>query len=283
MLRSVRDLLGYPVKASDGKIGKVEDCLFADTDWRMRHLVMDTGRHIGINLHYMSDEDDEAARRRSVLIEPEDLREPSFGWVRREFRVGLTKDKIEHSPSLDEDAPVSAQYEREFTKYYRHIPYEDRPNVLENLSSQSYQPPVSAYRHDAAEIEEHKNRIREISRSHLQSAKELMDYQVEAEDGSVGQVQDFIVHQGDWIIRQMVVRLAGWAPRKSVLIRMNAVSEISWSDMTIRLDMLADEVEAAPLFRPHAAVNRDGSNRYFDYTGRPSNFKLHHSSASHGE
>lgn len=269
MLRSVKDMIGYPVKASDGRIGRVTDCLFEDVSWKMRHLVVDTGNHFHVNFRYLSGEDDYQARRREVLIEPEDMKTLGLGWMGRKLRVRLTKDKVEHSPGVASDASVSQQYEQEYTSYYRHTPYGVRPRVWDFVGSSSYQPPNSAYPHDPEEIEAHERRIKEIGKNHLRSAGELMGYHVEAADGLVGRIEDLIVHEGDWMARQLAVRIGGLMHRKSVLIRVNSVADIDWSDRTIRLDMFSDEVEASPEYRPHAPVNRDALSRYYDYYGKP--------------
>ena len=43
ILRSIKDLISYPIDAVDGKVGKVEDALFDDRYWRLRYVVADTG------------------------------------------------------------------------------------------------------------------------------------------------------------------------------------------------------------------------------------------------
>ena len=43
MLRSVKDLQGYAIRATDGVIGKLEDMYFDDEGWAIRYLVMDRG------------------------------------------------------------------------------------------------------------------------------------------------------------------------------------------------------------------------------------------------
>ena len=39
MLRNVKDLRGYAIRATDGVIGSVEDFYFDDEDWGVRYLV----------------------------------------------------------------------------------------------------------------------------------------------------------------------------------------------------------------------------------------------------
>ena len=43
MLRSMKDLEGYEIRATDGPIGHVEDFYFDDAAWVIRYLVVDTG------------------------------------------------------------------------------------------------------------------------------------------------------------------------------------------------------------------------------------------------
>ncbi|MGF6992592.1 uncharacterized protein YrrD [Paraburkholderia sp. GAS32] len=43
MLRSIRDLRGSTVHASDGDIGSVSQVYFDDESWGVRYLVVETG------------------------------------------------------------------------------------------------------------------------------------------------------------------------------------------------------------------------------------------------
>jgi len=43
MLRNIKNLRGYVIRAIDGTIGKVNDFYFDDEDWSIRYLVVDTG------------------------------------------------------------------------------------------------------------------------------------------------------------------------------------------------------------------------------------------------
>ena len=65
MLRSIKNLIGYPLDAVDGKIGKVKDALFDDRHWRLRYIVADTGSWIP---------------KKKVLISPFHLKQPELGW-----------------------------------------------------------------------------------------------------------------------------------------------------------------------------------------------------------
>jgi hypothetical protein len=44
MLRNVKDLRGYAIRATDGVIGHVDDFYFDDKAWAIRYLVAETGK-----------------------------------------------------------------------------------------------------------------------------------------------------------------------------------------------------------------------------------------------
>ena len=43
MLRSIKDLYGFAIGATDGDIGKVKECYFDDVSYTVRYIVVDTG------------------------------------------------------------------------------------------------------------------------------------------------------------------------------------------------------------------------------------------------
>ena len=53
---------------------------------------------------------------------------------------------------------------------------------------------------------------------HLRSAREVTGYHIQAVDGGIGHVQDFIVDDEDWGIRYMLVDTRNWLPGESVLV-----------------------------------------------------------------
>ena len=47
MLRSIKGIHGFKIKAVDGEIGKADEFLFDDHTWTVRYLVADTGTLAG--------------------------------------------------------------------------------------------------------------------------------------------------------------------------------------------------------------------------------------------
>jgi hypothetical protein len=101
MLRSIKQLQGNTLGATDGEIGQVKDFYFDDRKWGIRYVIVDTGTWL---------------TERAVLISPR-----AFGRLReadKVLRVKLTRKQIENGPSINTHKPVSRQYEEEYHRYY---------------------------------------------------------------------------------------------------------------------------------------------------------------------
>src|ERR1700733_8471858 len=100
MLRSIKQLLGDKLGASDGEVGHVNDFYFDDQNWAVRYVVVDTGSWLP---------------GRQVLLSPH-----AFGnlhQVGKDLVVSLTRKQIEESPSIDMHKPISRQYEEDYYRY----------------------------------------------------------------------------------------------------------------------------------------------------------------------
>ena len=84
MLHKTSKLRGFHLVATDGEIGHVDDFLFEEKTWVLRYLVVDTSNWIG---------------GRSVLISPTAVEE--IDSIDRRIRVGLTREQIAKSPSVE--------------------------------------------------------------------------------------------------------------------------------------------------------------------------------------
>ena len=74
MLRSIKDMEGSTIGATDGIIGLVKDFYFDDEAWVIRYLVVDAG---------------EGHVRRKVLISPISIGQPN--WSERIFPISLRR------------------------------------------------------------------------------------------------------------------------------------------------------------------------------------------------
>jgi hypothetical protein len=249
MLLSVKNLSDYRIEATDGSIGRVHCFLFDDHSWVVRYLVVDTGTWLP---------------GRKVLIRPSALDKPE-GQM-EVFPVELTREQVKNSPDIDTEKPVSRQQEIELHKYYNWAPYwagnvgpavAPYAPVAPNLSEQ--------FKKEQPSGTETKGK----NDPHLRSTKEVIGYKIHAEEGQIGHVEDFIVHEDDWAIRYMVVDTRNWLPGRKVIIPPDWIKDISWMDSEVLVDVSKEVVKESPEFDPAAPVNREYETRLYDYYGRP--------------
>ena len=105
MLRNMKDLHGFTIGATDGDIGSVKEFYFDDQSYTVRYVVVDTGG-------WLAD--------RKVLLSPIAFR--GMDWEHKRITSALTKAKVEKSPDIDTDKPVSRQHETEYFDYYGYGP-----------------------------------------------------------------------------------------------------------------------------------------------------------------
>lgn len=254
-LRSAKHMHGYTIRATDGDIGSVSQFLFDDEQWTVRYLVVDTGGWL---------------TGRLVLISPRAL-----GAVNEEGQsldVNLTRQQVEDSPDISTDQPVSRQMEAEYHSYYGYEPYWDGaerwgtamypamsgyPNIMPPMSTT----PTAIEQELAAEATERGD-------PHLHSTHEVTGYAIQARDGEIGHVEDFIVDDETWAMRYMVVDTRNWWPGKQVLVTPEWLSDISWSDRHVNVDLEREVIKSGPEFDPSALLNRDYETILHRHYGR---------------
>jgi uncharacterized protein YrrD len=213
MLRSIKQLYGDKLGASDGDIGHVKDFYFDDQNWAIRYLIVDTGNWLP---------------GRQVLISPHSLgRLQESGNV---LLVNLTREQIENSPSIDQHKPVSRQYEEEYYRYFG-WPYYWQGDALWGLSGfpilESARQPL---RHESAISS--KPTITPAD-AHLRSTQVVNGYQVRSGDEIIGHVSDFMMDAESWGIGQLVVKTGHRLSGAETLITTKEVDRISFEESTV--------------------------------------------------
>ena len=244
MLRSSKEITGYPITARDGDIGRCKDFLFDDVNWTIRYMVADTGKWIP---------------GRKVLISPISLQKPD--WSSKRMPVELTRKQVEDAPALQADEPVSRQYETELLQYYNYPYYW----VGEGLWGVAPTPGVLA-----KHIEEQSPGSTEPTGDpHLRSVKEVTGYHIAATDGEIGHVEEFVVDDESWKIRYVVVDTRNWLPGRKVIVSPAWVDAVDWADEQLEVGLTREQVKESPPFDPNLPVNRDYEVRLYDFYGRP--------------
>jgi hypothetical protein len=100
-LRSVREVKGYHIHATDGEVGHVADFLLEDGDWSIHYLVVDTQNWWP---------------GKKVLISPRSIR--STDWATRTVTLDVDRQRVKGSPAYDGSEAVDRAYEYAFHGYY---------------------------------------------------------------------------------------------------------------------------------------------------------------------
>ena len=240
MLSKVKTLNGYKLESLDGEIGRVKEFYFDDRHWTIRYLVADTGTWL---------------TGREVLISPYALKGVIKG--EKHLSVNLTKKQIEKSPSLDSHKPVSKQFEDAYYGYYGWPTYWSGSSVWGN----------STY------LERDRNKWGEFTKNekswdrHLRSTHEVTGYHLQALDGEIGHIEDFVIDDETWAIRYLIVGTKNWWPAKKVLVSPLWIERVSWSESKLFLNLSCESIKRSPEYTEESLLTRDyetGLHRHYD-------------------
>jgi sporulation protein YlmC with PRC-barrel domain len=248
MLRNVKDLLGYAIRATDGIIGKVDDFYFDDEDWGVRYLVVETGTWLS---------------GRKVLISPIAL--GHAGWMARRLPVALTRAQVEHSPDIDTRKPVSRQHEAQYLGYYGYPHYWDGAGLW---GMGAY--PGSPTTQDRIEqdLKAHGAHARPDD-CHLRSSNAVIGHHIAATDDDIGHLEDLLVDDHTWAIRYLVVNTSNWWRGHRVLVPSAWIRDVSWSEAKVSVDLTRQAVKDAHPYQSAAELDRQGEQAVYEHYGRP--------------
>jgi uncharacterized protein YrrD len=231
MLSKTKTLNGYAIQNRDGEtIGKVREFYFDDQHWTIRYLVADTGTWLS---------------GRQVLVSPYAI--VAINADDKSVVVDLTKKQIEGSPSLESDKPVSRQFEDSYYGYYGWPAYWNGPY------SWGYAPVIERNR----DKQGHYAKAEKPWDAHLRSTRSVTGYDIQATDGEIGHVEDFIMDDETWAIRYLVVATKNWWPGKKVLVSPQWIQRISWPDSKVFVHLSREAIQRAPEFTAESLLSRD--------------------------
>jgi hypothetical protein len=223
MFRSIKQLYGDKLGASDDEIGHVKDFYFDDQTWAVRYLVADTGSWLP---------------GRQVLLSPHSIgRLDQAGKV---LRVNLTRQQIEDSPSIKSHKPVSRQYEEDYYRYYGWPSYWQGGGLWGLSGFPILELPTQPL---PSEQTTASGPPREVADAHLRSTQAVGGYHLQASDGTIGHVCDFMMDSQSWAIAQLVIKIGHRFSGKEVLLPTINVDRISYEKSTVFVNLTGKAVE----------------------------------------
>lgn len=255
MLRSVKELKGFSIQATDGKIGHIDELFFEEDTWLVRYLVVDVGNWL-------------ISER--VLLVPATIEH--IDTEAETISVPLTKEQVENSPDVDVVQPISREKELKLHEHYGWAPYWTLPYpaALGTYPARpaGVGPAMPTAREETLEPEPVEKVEESDVNSYLRSTDEVIGYTIQATDDDIGHVEDFIVDTEFWIIRYMVVDTRNWLPGKKVLVSPAWVSGMRWETSEVYVDLTREQVKNSPEY-DRDNLNREYETRLYDHYEKP--------------
>jgi len=230
MLTKATTLKGYKLDSLDGEFGTVREFYFDDHHWTIRYLVANTGSWL---------------TGRQVLISPYALVAASK--AEEHIAIDLTKKQIEDSPSLNSDKPVSRQFEESYYGYYGWPMYWGGPYMW------------GQYPYPYRDREQSKT-SKEAEKAwdpRLRSTDSVRGHSIQALDGEIGHVEDFIIDDETWAIRYLIVDTRNWWPGKKVLVSPQWIDRLSWNESKVFVGLSRETIKKSPEYTEESLLTRE--------------------------
>ena len=230
MLIKAKTLKGYKLDSKDGEVGKVKEFYFDDKHWTIRYLVADTGGWLLDN---------------QVLLSPYVL--VSVNKEEKNIGVNLTKKQIEDSPPLSSDKPVSQQFEADLHGYYGWPTY---------WSGSEMWGDYPYIRRDSKEwVTSNKNE--KTWDPNLRSSSFIIGQGIQATDGEIGYVDDFIIDDETWAIRYLIIETGNWWEGKKVLVSPQWIESINEEESSVSVNLTRESIKQSPEYSEESLLTRD--------------------------
>jgi sporulation protein YlmC with PRC-barrel domain len=102
---------------------------------------------------------------------------------------------------------------------------------------------------------------------HLRSTHDVSGHHVQAVDGEIGHVEDFVIDDETWAIRYLIIDTHNWWPGKKVLISPQWIERVSWDELKVFVNLTRKNVKQSPEYTEGSLLTRDyetGLHRHYN-------------------
>jgi len=243
MLRSIKDLESLDIRTSDGKIGNLRTIYFDRETMKVLYMVVDTRKWLP---------------GKQVLLSPNKIIKPLEGKSR--IDIELAKEELEKQPHPEYEKPLAVMKEEQMLRGLF-------PSAL--WFPAGVEPQLNFDGNYLMLMNDDELKENPEKTTKVRSTKHIEGYRIEALDGKIGHLDDFIVDTADWKIRYLVVDTSRILPGKKVIISPEWVKEYDWEGKRVIVDHTKGEIKDSPGFDPYDPINRKYEAVLYDYYGRP--------------
>src|SRR5688572_5395811 len=222
MLHLAHKIKGTTVRARDGEVGTLDDFIFEQSRWTVRYLVIDTGSWLS---------------GRKVLLSPMAV---AGRWDRSGIALSVRQERVKGSPDL-QLAGLARDRETALLAHYSQPVYWEGTNIWGMFDTPSAL--VSA---PEETILRRGTPAGDAIVEGLRSTEEIVGYHIQASDGEIGHVDDFLIGEESWRIRYLVVDTSNWIGGRSVLVGTDIVETVDGERGMLRVSDSREDIRMSP-------------------------------------
>ena len=96
----------------------------------------------------------------------------------------------------------------------------------------------------------------------------MSGYHIQAADGEIGHIEDFIIDDETWAIRYLIIDTRNWWPGKKVLIAPQWIERVSWSESVAIVNLSREIIKQAPEYTEESQLTRDYETTLYRHYNR---------------
>jgi len=104
----------------------------------------------------------------------------------------------------------------------------------------------------------------------LRSTHAVSGYHIQATDGEIGHVADFVIDDATWAIRYLIIDTQNWWPGKKVLVAPQWIERVSWDESKVFVNLTQEAIKRSPEYTEDSLLTREyetGLYRHYDRQG----------------
>lgn len=235
---SLDHMLDHAVVTTDGRLGHLFDAYYDDRFWTVRYLVVS-----GIG-------EEEVTRVVSTIaVDRVDA-------AARQVFLSIGRELLMGAPDFSDIKPVSVEMEANYFNYFGWphywrglygwgtswaVPAAPAPAPQLGVAVPPVAPPEEEAEAERGPVPEYAGGT--VASHHLRSARETTGYHVQALDGEIGHIEDFIVEPRSWRIAQVVVDTRNWWFGKKVAVPAETFTRVDWESRLVFVDETREQVK----------------------------------------
>jgi sporulation protein YlmC with PRC-barrel domain len=102
----------------------------------------------------------------------------------------------------------------------------------------------------------------------LRSTNAVSGYHIQASDGEIGNVEDFIIDDEAWAIRYLIINTQNWWPGKKVVISPKWIERVSWNESKVFVNLTREAIKQSPEYTEESLLTRDYEVKLHQYYHR---------------